>query len=597
MNQRIRNFCIVAHVDHGKSTLADRILERTGALPKDRLVEQVLDQMDLERERGITIKASAIRLQYSHQGEDYTFNLIDTPGHVDFAYEVSRALAACEGALLVVDASEGVQAQTLANHHLVSQQGLKIIPVISKIDLPTADVAAAAKEMEELLGLPSEDIMLVSGKTGEGVDALIQAIPERLPPPRGHRDAPLQALVFDSYFDRHRGVVVFLRVFSGQIELGQRIRFMGGGGQFEVGELGTLALGLQPAKALAAGEVGYLMASIKNVRDARIGDTVTSAARPSLAPLLGYRAPKPMVFCGFYPVESGKYSALADALEKLSLNDASLHFQGESSVALGLGFRCGFLGLLHLDITQERLEREYGMEIVATAPSVVYLVSRPGKPVQEIRNPADLPDPTPHQSLQEPFVRLTVTCPTEYIGACMELTQQHRGEFVSVAYHQQRKVTIEYDIPLAEILFHFFDHLKARSSGYASYDYEFLEHRDSHLVKLTVLVNGDPVDALSAIVHRSEAMPHGRKMVEQLRKLIPRQLFEVRIQAAAGSRIIASERIPPMRKHVTAKCYGGDITRKRKLLERQKEGKRRMKQLGKVVVPQEAFLSILRVRD
>ncbi len=597
MNEPIRNFCIIAHVDHGKSTLADRILERTGALPKERLVEQVLDQMDLERERGITIKASAIRFTYNDRGQQYTFNLIDTPGHVDFSYEVSRALAACEGALLVVDASEGVQAQTLANYHLAQQQALTIIPVISKIDLPTAEVEAAASEMEDLLGLPREEMVLVSGKTGEGVDQLLQAIPRRLPSPSGDPQAPLQALVFDSYFDRHRGVVVFLRVFNGQVQPHQRIKFMGGGGLFEVSEIGTLGLGLQPAQSLSAGEVGYLMAGIKDVREARIGDTITLAGRPAPEPLQGYRPPKPMVFCGFYPVEPGKYNALRDALEKLSLNDAALHYQGESSVALGLGFRCGFLGLLHLEITQERLEREYGLEIIATAPSVVYLVSRPGRQVGEIRNPAEFPEPVPGQTIQEPYVRLTLTCPTEYIGPCMELAEQHRGQFLEITYHQQRKVTIEYDMPLAEILFHFFDQLKARTSGYASYDYEFFEYRDADLAKLTILVNGDAVDALSAIVHRSEAMAQGRKLVEQLRRLIPRQLFEVRIQAAAGQRIIASERIPPRRKHVTAKCYGGDITRKRKLLERQKEGKKRMKQVGKVEVPQEAFMSILRVRE
>ena len=596
-NRFIRNFCIIAHIDHGKSTLADRILERTGALPKDRLVAQVLDQMDLERERGITIKASAIRTTYDDRGQEYTFNLIDTPGHVDFAYEVSRALAACEGAILVVDASEGVQAQTLANHHLATQQDLKIIPVISKIDLPTADVEAAAGEIEQLLGLPRPDILLVSGKTGEGVERLLQAIPERLPPPTGDPAAPLRALVFDSYFDRHRGVVVFIRLFDGQIESRQKIKFMGGGGVFEVSEIGTLGLGLQPAHTLAAGEVGYLMAGIKDVREARIGDTITLAARPASQPLQGYRAPKPMVFCGFYPVEPGKYSALSDALDKLSLNDAALHYEGESSVALGLGFRCGFLGLLHLDIAQERLEREYGLEILATAPSVVYLVGNPGQPLHEIRNPAEFPEPVPGQIIREPYVRLTLTCPIQYIGPSMELTEQYRGQFLNISYHQQRKVTIEYDIPLSEILFHFFDQLKARTSGYASYDYEFLEYRDADLVRLTVIVNDDPVDALSAIVHRNEATGQGRKLVEQLRRLIPRQLFEVRIQAAAGHRIIASERIPARRKHVTAKCYGGDITRKRKLLERQKEGKKRMRQVGKVEVPQEAFLSILKIRE
>ncbi len=597
MNQLIRNFSIIAHIDHGKSTLADRILERTGALPKERLVEQVLDQMDLERERGITIKASAIRCTYEHAGEHYTFNLIETPGHVDFSYEVSRALAACEGALLVVDASEGVQAQTLANYYLANQQGLTIIPVISKIDLATADVKATMGEMEDLLGLAAEEALLVSGKTGEGVGELLHAIPERLPPPVGEPGAPLQALVFDSYFDRHRGVVVFVRVFNGEVQPRQRIRFMGGGETFEVSEIGTLGLGLQPTRALRAGEVGYLMAGIKNVRQAHIGDTITLASKPARQPLQGYRAPKPMVFCGFFTVESGKYNALRDALDRLSLNDAALHYEGESSVALGLGFRCGFLGLLHLDITQERLEREYGLEIIATAPSVVYLISRPGQPEAEVRNPAEFPDPVPGQTIREPYVRLTLTCPTEYIGPCMELTQQHRGQFVNITYHQQRKVTIEYDMPLAEILFHFFDQLKARTSGYASYDYEFLEYREADLAKLSILVNGDPVDALSAIVHRDEALAQGRKLVEQLRRLIPRQLFEVRIQAALGNRIIASERLAPRRKHVTAKCYGGDITRKRKLLERQKEGKKRMKQVGKVEVPQEAFMSILRVRE
>jgi len=593
----VRNFCIVAHIDHGKSTLADRILELTGAVPPDQHLDQVLDQMELERERGITIKASAVRLEYLSPSGPHILNLIDTPGHVDFSYEVSRALAACEGALLVVDATQGVQAQTVANFHLAQQQGLTIIPVVNKIDLDSARPQETAAELEELFGIERSEVLFVSAKTGQGVAESLEAVVQRLKPPTGDPNGPLQALIFDSYFDRHRGVVAFVRLFQGALAAGQRIKLMSSGKVFEVDEVGIFTLRQQAVARLEAGEVGYVIAGIKDVRDARVGDTITHADRPAPAPLQGYRPAKPMVFCGFYPIEPGRYEALKDALEKLSLNDAALHFQPESSVALGLGFRCGFLGVLHLDITQERIEREHGVEIIATAPSVVYEVVRPNGSTFEVHNPADFPAEGRGFVAREPWVKLTLTCPNAYVGPSMELAQQRRGQFINMTYHHAAKVTLEYEIPLGEIIFDFFEQLKSRTSGYASYDYEFLGYRDSDLTRLNVLVNGEPVDALSTIVHRSEAYAQGKSLVERLRKEIPRQLFEVRVQAAAGNKIIASETIPALRKHVTAKCYGGDITRKRKLLEKQKAGKKRMKQIGRVEVPQEAFLSILKVRE
>ncbi len=595
---RIRNFCIVAHIDHGKSTLADRILEMTGALGDRQMREQVLDQMDLERERGITIKASAIRLGYrARDGEEYVLNLIDTPGHVDFTYEVSRSLAAAEGALLVVDAAQGVEAQTVANAHLTVEQGLKIIPVINKIDLPNASPERARAELEEIIGLSGEGALLTSAKLGTGVEEVLEAIVERIPAPSGEAEAPLQALIFDSHFDPHRGIVAYVRVQNGHIARGMRIQMMSTRHVFEVQEVGVFRLGLEVVEDLSAGAVGYVIAGIKEIGQAPVGETITSVGDPAAEPLPGYRRAKPMVFCGIYPSENEDYPYLRTALEKLSLNDAALSSEPETSTALGFGFRCGFLGLLHMEVVQERLEREYGLDLVLTAPSVVYRALTSDGEVVEVDSPTKLPGADRLEGIEEPYVRATIMTPASYLGACIELCQDRRGEYESQEHSQTDRVVVTYLLPLSEILLDFFDQLKSRSRGYASFDYEFIGYRESELSKLDVLINGDPVDALSVIVHRSRSQQRGRTLVKRLREAISRQLFEVRIQAALGSRIIAAERIAPLRKNVTAKCYGGDVTRKRKLLEKQKAGKKRMRQIGKVDVPQEAFLSVLKIAE
>ena len=596
--QRIRNFCIVAHIDHGKSTLADRILELTHTVEGRQMREQVLDQMDLERERGITIKASAIRLTYrARDGQDYLLNLIDTPGHVDFTYEVSRSLAAAEGALLVVDAAQGVEAQTVANVHLALDQGLEIVPVINKIDLPNASPERARLELEEIIGLDGDSALLTSAKLGTGVEEVLEAIVHRIPPPQGDPEANLQALIFDSHFDPHRGIVAYVRVRNGRIRAGMRIRMMSTKREFEVQEVGVFGLGLEPCEELAAGAVGYVMAGVKEVGEAAVGDTITAAERPAREPLPGYRQAKPMVFCGIYPSENDQYPLLRAALEKLSLNDAALAYEPETSAALGFGFRCGFLGLLHMEIEQERLEREYELDLVATAPSVVYRIHTRDGEVREIDSPAKMPPADRVVKIEEPYVRAMIMTPVSYVGACIELCQDRRGEYESQEHSHTNRVVITYVLPLSEILLDFFDQLKSRSKGYASLDYELIGYRESELVKVDILLNGEPVDALSVIIHRGRAQTRGRALVQRLRQVLSRQMFEIRIQASIGSRVIASERIAPLRKNVLAKCYGGDVTRKRKLLEKQKAGKKRMRQIGKVNVPQEAFLTVLKIAD
>jgi GTP-binding protein LepA len=592
----IRNFSIIAHIDHGKSTLADRLLEATGALAERDMREQVLDSMDLERERGITIKAQAVRLAYRrHDGDEYVLNLIDTPGHVDFSYEVSRSLAACEGAVLLVDAAQGVEAQTLANAYLALDGGLEIIPVLNKVDLPAADPDAVALEVASVLGIEPDEILRVSAKTGEGVSDLLEAIVDRLPPPPPSDEELLRALVFDSYYDSYRGVVCYIRVTDGVVATGDRLRFMISGEDLPADEVGVLTPAAVPVESLVGGEVGYLITGVKEVGRIRVGDTVTRRDRPARSPLPGYREPKPMVFSGLFPTDGDDFERLREALERLRLNDAALVFEPESSRALGFGFRCGFLGLLHMEIVRERLEREYDLDLVATAPSVAYRVRLTDGSDVEIRSPQDLPDSTQHSEILEPLLRVMVLTPSEYVGTVMELLQDHRGTMVSMHYLSPERVELVYRVPLAEIVFGFFDQLKSRTRGYASLDYEADGYEAADLARVDILLNGVSVDAFSAIVHKDKAYDYGRRLVERLREIIPRQLFDVPIQAAIGSRIIARETVRAKRKDVLAKCYGGDVTRKRKLLERQKEGKRRMKMLGSVEVPQEAFIAVLRV--
>ncbi len=595
--ERVRNFSIIAHVDHGKSTLADRLLEYTGSVSRRELKEQMLDTLEIERERGITIKLQAVRMFYkARDGETYTLHLIDTPGHVDFSYEVSRALAACEGALLLVDATQGIEAQTVANFWKAVEQDLTIIPVINKIDLPAADPERVKRQIEEILGLPSEDVILASAKEGIGIEEILEAIVKRIPPPKGDPNKPLKALIFDSYYDQYRGAVAFVRVFDGEVRPGMKIRLFSTGKEFEVTEVGAQTPKMTKFEKLSAGDVGYLAASIKDVRDIRVGDTITDAKNPTPEPVPGFRPAKPMVYAGIYPSEGYTYEELRDALEKYAINDAAIQFEPETSPALGLGFRVGFLGLLHMEIVQERLEREYGVSIVTTAPSVVYRVRFKNGQVKEIRNPSELPENWGIiQAIEEPFVLLTIITPKDYVGSIMNLCQEKRGIQKKFIYLDPNTVMLEYEMPLSEVIMDFHDKIKGVSRGYASYDYEFIGFREEDLVRLNIFINNDPVDALSFIVHRDKAYRRARQLVEKLKEVIPRQLFEVKVQAGIGTRIIASERIPPLRANVTAKCYGGDVTRKKKLLEKQKEGKKRLKQFGKVELPQEAFLTVLKI--
>ncbi|HET7040129.1 MAG TPA: translation elongation factor 4 [Gemmatimonadales bacterium] len=593
---RIRNFCIVAHIDHGKSTLADRLIEATATLEKRRMREQVLDTMDLERERGITIKLNAVRMLYrAADGQDYELNLIDTPGHVDFTYEVSRSLAACEGAILVVDASQGIQAQTLSNLFLALDAGLEVVPVLNKIDLPAAEPARRAAELHDLLGTTADDILLVSAKEGTGIDRLLEEIVRRVPAPTGDRDAPLRALIFDSYYDRYRGAIPTIRVMDGAVRKGMHITFGAHPEHdYEVAEVGYLQLAQRPADQLEAGEVGYLVANVRGVEETRAGDTVLDAERRAPA-LPGYREIKPMVFAGLYPTDANQYEELRDALAKLKLNDGSLHYEPESSIALGFGFRCGFLGLLHMEIVRERLQRESDLDLISTVPNVEYHVYRTDGTMELIENPSAMPSASGVERVEEPYVKTRVTAPADYIGAIMKLGQERRGDYLGMHYLDPARVQFEFDFPLAEIILDFFDRLKTVTRGYAAMDYEMSGYRPGELVKLDMLINGDPVDAFSVIIHRNKAYDWGKKIAEKLKELIPRQLFEVVIQAAVGSKVIARETVRPLRKNVTAKCYGGDVTRKRKLLEKQREGKKRMKQVGSVEIPQEAFLAVLQV--
>ena len=596
---KIRNFCIIAHIDHGKSTLADRIIEMTGLLTSREMQAQVLDNMELERERGITIKAQAVRIVYkAKDGEEYIFNLIDTPGHVDFNYEVSRSLAACDGAILVVDAAQGVEAQTLANVYLALDHDLDVMPVINKVDLPSADPERVIEEIEDVIGIEAEDAPRISAKTGLNVDQVLEQIVEKIPAPGGDPKAPLQALIFDSLYDSYKGVIMFCRIKEGTVKKGTPIRMMATGATADVVEVGYFGAGqFIPCEELAAGMVGYITASLKNVKDTRVGDTVTDDSNPCEAPLPGYKKVNPMVYCGMYPADGAKYPDLRDALEKLQLNDASLQFEPETSIALGFGFRCGFLGLLHLEIIQERLEREYNLDLVTTAPSVIYKVHKTNGDVIELTNPSNLPDPSEIDFMEEPMVKAEIMVTSEYIGAIMDLCQERRGIYEGMEYIEETRAVLRYHLPLNEIIYDFFDALKSRSRGYASFDYEMDGYVKSELVKLDILINKEEVDALSFIVHADTAYERGRRMCEKLKEEIPRQLFEIPIQAAIGSKIIARETVRAMRKDVLAKCYGGDISRKRKLLEKQKEGKKRMRQVGNVEIPQKAFMSVLKLDD
>ena len=596
---KIRNFCIIAHIDHGKSTLADRIIERTGLLTSREMQEQVLDNMDLERERGITIKSQAVRTVYKSQdGEEYILNLIDTPGHVDFNYEVSRSLAACDGAVLVVDASQGIEAQTLANVYLALDHDLDVFPVINKIDLPSAEPDRVAAEIEDVIGLDASDAPRISAKTGINIDQVLEAIVQKIPAPKGDPDAPLQALIFDSIYDSYKGVIIFCRIMEGTVRKGTPIRMMATGAQEDVVEVGYFGAGqFIPCDELSAGMVGYITASIKNVRDTRVGDTVTNSANPCAAPLPGYKKVTSMVYCGLYPADGAKYNDLRDALEKLQLNDASLFYEPETSVALGFGFRCGFLGLLHLEIIEERLEREYNLDLVTTAPSVVYRVHKTSGEMIELTNPTNLPDPSEIEYMEEPIVSAEIMVTTEFVGPIMTLCQERRGTYLGMEYIETTRALLKYELPLNEIIYDFFDALKSRSRGYASFDYELKGYERASLVKLDILVNREEVDALSFIVHADSAYERGRKMCEKLKEEIPRHLFEIPIQAAIGGKIIARETVKAVRKDVLAKCYGGDITRKKKLLEKQKGGKKRMRQIGNVEIPQKAFMSVLKLDE
>ena len=596
--ERIRNFCIIAHIDHGKSTLADRLLELTGTLSKRELQEQVLDDMDLERERGITIKSHAIRMQYkAKDGLVYTLNLIDTPGHVDFTYEVSRALRACEGAILVVDAAQGIEAQTISNLYLAMELDLEIIPVMNKVDLPSARPDVIAQTIEQLIGDPAEEILSISAKTGVGVIDLLENIIHRIPPPSGDENAQLKALIFDSVFNSYRGAIAYIRVFQGTLHKGEKMKFMFNGLDYDAEEVGVLKMGMEPVKELRAGDVGYVIGSVKDVRNTRVGDTITTARNPAEAPIQGFQEVKPMVFSGVYPTNTEDFEDLRASLDKLQLNDASLTYEPETSSALGFGFRVGFLGLLHMEIIQERLDREFGLDIITTVPNVKYKINLTDGTTLVIESPSAMPSPGAIENITEPYVRAQIITPTEYIGALMKLCQDRRGIYVNTQYLDTERVDLQYELPLSETVFDFYDKLKSVSRGYASFDYEILDYRVSSLIKLDIMINGDPVDTLSTIVHRDKAFEIGRKLTRKLKELIPRQMFEVALQAAIGTRVIARETVKAMRKDVTAKCYGGDISRKRKLLEKQKEGKKRMKQVGSVDVPQEAFLAVLSIED
>ncbi|GAA0416945.1 MAG: translation elongation factor 4 [Bacillota bacterium] len=598
IQRNVRNFSIIAHIDHGKSTLADRILERTKAITQREMKDQLLDAMDLERERGITIKLNAVQLNYqSNAGEDYIFHLIDTPGHVDFTYEVSRSLAACEGAILVVDAAQGIEAQTLANVYLALDNDLEIIPVINKIDLPSADPDRVKKELEDVIGIDGDDVILASAKANIGIDEILERITEAIPAPAGDTEEPLKALIFDSLYDPYRGVIAYVCIKEGSIKVGDKIKMMATDKEFEVNELGVFSPKPITKDELTVGDVGYLTASIKNVGDSRVGDTITLANRPAAEPLPGYKRLNPMVFCGLYPVDANNYNDLREALERLELNDSSLQYEAETSQALGFGFRCGFLGLLHMEIIQERIEREFKIDLITTAPSVIYEVEQTNEEVIAIDNPSVMPDPQQIKDVREPYVKATIMVPNEYVGAVMEIAQKKRGQFIDMEYLDDIRVNVIYHIPLSEIVYDFFDQLKSQTKGYASFDYDLIGYRSSNLVKMDILLNGDTIDALSFIVHRDFAYERGKHIVDKLKELIPRQQFEVPVQAAIGNKIVARSTIKAMRKNVLSKCYGGDISRKRKLLEKQKEGKKRMKMVGSVEVPQEAFMAVLEMKD